>query len=264
MKSAWILRIERISPNDGKGLRTVVFFKGCPLRCKWCAAPESQKMKPESCLRAGRAGIFGKEMTTAQVMKEIRKDEIFFYHSQGGVTLSGGDVLCQADFARELLMECKESEIHTMAELDMYGDFENVRKLLPWLDGFYADVKMMDSTLHKKWTGVGNESILENIKKAALICPPNTISIRVPLIWDINDGRENIQATARYCEELKSCRELEFLPYHSLGLSAYESLGREYELKHLPAMSFADAYEKVKLLKKMDLSFPVKISGKVI
>lgn len=309
-QEAQILRIEKISPNDGMGLRTVVFFKGCPLRCKWCSTPESQKdttqlyYKSEKCVSCGRCveickknalsfdeqtkkvvidrrkcdscyqcvsrclknalGVFGKTMTVKEVIKVILRDEVFYFHSGGGVTLSGGDVLRQAEFAKELLIQCKESAIHTMAELDMFGSYKNVEMLLPYLDEFYVDIKLMDKEEHIKWTGVDNQTILENTKKASKNCKKNALHIRLPLIWNVNDSYENILATANYCKGLENCCELEFLPYHRLGQITYESLGREYELKDLSPMSFDEAYEKVKFLKELNLPFTIKVSGKKI
>lgn len=309
-QEAQILRIEKISPNDGMGLRTVVFFKGCPLHCKWCSTPESQKeatqlyYKSEKCASCGRCvetckknalsfneqtkkvvidrqkcdscyqcvsrclknalGVFGKTMTVKEVIKVILRDEVFYFHSGGGVTLSGGDVLRQAEFAKELLIQCKESTIHTMAELDMFGSYKNVEMLLPYLDEFYVDIKLMNKEEHIKWTGVDNQTILENTKKASKNCKKNALHIRLPLIWNVNDSYENILATANYCKGLENCCELEFLPYHRLGQITYESIGREYELKNLPAMSFDEAYESVKFLKELNLPFTIKISGKKI
>lgn len=309
-QEAQILRIEKISPNDGNGLRTVVFFKGCPLRCAWCSTPESQNRRQElyykkekcvscgTCIKtceqnalsyhnetkkieidrgkcnscfacstnclSGALGVYGEKMTVKQVMKHILKDEIFYFHSGGGVTLSGGDVLCQSEFAQQLLKECKNSGIHTMAELDMFGDYANVERLLPYLDSFYIDIKLMNEKDHQKWTGVSNRTILENTKRAAKKCKPGALHIRVPLIKGVNDTRSNIQETAKFCKSLSQCSELEFLPYHRLGQSTYESTGREYSLKHLAAMSFEEAYERVAFLKKEEINFPIKISGKTI
>lgn len=311
-KNAQILRIEKISPNDGMGLRTVVFFKGCPLRCRWCSTPESQKMHTELyhqadrcvlckrcidacpegalsikkedgadrvvqdpekcsvCLKCvdvcpqGALGSYGKEMSVEQVMKIICRDEVFYHHSGGGVTLSGGDVLRQADLAREILIACQDSAIHTMAELDMYGDYSAVEKILPYLDAFYVDIKCMDGRIHKEWTGVDNDSILENTRRAARACKTGALHIRVPLIPGVNDSRKNIMETAGFCRSLEDCAELEFLPYHRLGQSTYGYLGRDYLLKDIPAMTFDEAYERTAFLKKMDLPFPVRISGKLI
>ena len=307
---AQILRIEKISPNDGKGLRTVIFFKGCPLRCQWCSTPESQKFEQEryyqaskcvscgkcvsvcphralsidvttgqiifdknkchnclECVRGcsvGALGVYGNVMTVEQVMKAILKDEIFFYHSDGGVTLSGGDVLCQTEFAQAILRQCKDVGIHTMAELDLFGDYQRVAMLLPYLDEFFVDLKCIDPERHKHWTGVDNKTILENTRKAAAACKPGALRVRVPLIWNVNDAAESIIEVIEFCKSLASCGEVEFLPYHRLGQSTYEYLGQSYQLKDLPPMSLEQAYEKVVFLKEMKLAFPVKVSGRII
>lgn len=307
---AQILRIERLSNTDGKGLRTVIFFKGCPLRCAWCSTPESQQTnrewyyKVDSCIQCGRCveacpekaismsddrsriirdiskcknhyecvricptnsiGVYGKEMTLEEVMKIIRKDEIFYYHSGGGVTLSGGCVLTQSKFAKELLIACKDTFINTSAELEMHGSYKNIQELLPYLDTFYVDIKCMDPLLHKKWTGVDNDQILRNIKKASASCKKDALHVRVPLIWNINDDMENILKTAEFCNELDNCVELEFLPYHRLGTETYRNLNREYKLSSLPSMSDEEARERVEFLMEYTWPFDIKISGKEI
>ena len=309
-ETAHILRIEKISPNDGKGLRTVVFFKGCPMRCQWCSTPESQKKALELCCNITRCtlcgkcipscphqalslkkasnrilvdkdrcdscfkcvstcpsrglGTYGRQMTVSEVMKHIVRDEIFYHHSGGGVTLSGGDVLCQPEFARNLLIACKGSGIHTMAELNMFGDFKNIALLLPHLDAFYVDIKLMDAELHKKWTGVDNTGILRNTRQAAAVSPAGALRIRIPLIWNVNDDQENIAATADFCLSLASCGEMEFLPYHRLGQAAHVYTWRDYPLKDMQAMTPAEALAKVAFLKNMNFPFPIKVSGETL
>ena len=115
-KTGRVLRIEKTSIHDGEGLRTVVFLKGCPLRCKWCSTPESQRMEIEK--------RYGKDMTVEEVVKEICKDEIFFFHSGGGVTISGGEVLMQADFAKEILIFYIEQRIPTAIETSLYSSYD--------------------------------------------------------------------------------------------------------------------------------------------
>ena len=115
-KTGRVLRIEKTSIHDGEGLRTVVFLKGCPLRCKWCSTPESQRMEIEK--------RYGKDMTVEEVVKEICKDEIFFFHSGGGVTISGGEVLMQADFAKEILIFYMEQRIPTAIETSLYSSYD--------------------------------------------------------------------------------------------------------------------------------------------
>ena len=309
-ETAQILRIEKISPNDGAGLRTVVFFKGCPMRCQWCSTPESQNKALELCCNTTRCtlcgqcipscpqkalsrgespsrilvdkarcdscfecvavcpsrglGVYGREMTVAEVMKHIARDEIFYHHSGGGVTLSGGDVLCQPEFARNLLMACKDSGLHTMAELNMFGDYKNIALILPLLDACYIDIKVMDAERHRKWTGVDNSQILHNTRQAAEALPRGALHIRLPLIWNINDDQPNIADTANFCQSLAACGELEFLPYHRLGQAAHEYTWRDYPLKELRPMTLAEARAKIDFLKDMSFSFPIKVAGETV
>ena len=300
-----VLRIEKISPNDGQGLRTVVFLKGCPLRCRWCSTPESQSRRPElfykapkcthcgrclkacpqgalsvgedrrtlvrdheKCIRCGKCveacyfgaqGFYGGTMTVDEVMYEIRRDSLFHFFSQGGVTISGGDVLLQADFAAEILRRSKEECLHTMAELDMFGDCENVRKIFPYLDGCFTDIKLMDPEEHRKWTGVSNETILRNISQASREFPDVPIHARVPLIPGVNDSPENLRATAEFCGTLPSLAELEFLPFHRLGSSAYEYLGRQYEFQNMEALAEEEAEKIIQVIDAEKYSFPIRV-----
>lgn len=305
-----ILRIEKISPHDGQGLRTVIFFKGCPMQCAWCSTPESQLMPPqlfykkskcrlcgrciEACLQGAltladnrqqilrdqkrcincfacvaachfqAVGIYGQTMTVAEVMKHIRKDEMFYYYSDGGVTLSGGDILCQAGFAQKILRACQRECINTSAELAMYGSYDDIAMVLEYLDSYHVDIKLMNDRKHKEWTGVSNTVILDNILHSSEQYPKKPLYVRVPLIPGINDSKENIEATVAFCTKLKNCQSLEFLPYHSLGSSTYEYIGRPYRCKDIPSMTFEEAYNRVADLPTVKLPFAVKISGKGI
>lgn len=307
MEKGTVLRIEKISPNDGQGLRTVVFLKGCPLRCAWCSTPESQSAKPElfykkiKCYHCARCiqtcpvgalsvaadrktvvrdrekcvgcfacaaicpshamGVYGKTMTTEQVMQEIRKESLFYFFSGGGVTLSGGDVLLQTDFACEILCACREEGIHTMAELDMFGPYENAQKVIALLDGYYADVKLMDPQDHRRWTGKDNRTILDNLRRAAAAFPRTPLHVRVPLIPGVNDTRANLLATAEFCRTLPSCAMLEILPFHRLGSATYEYLSRTYAMQDEPRMEHDDARERVRFLSEMDFPFPIRVAG---
>ena len=208
--------------------------------------------------------VYGEKMTVSQVMTLICRDEMFYFHSSGGVTLSGGDVLCYPGFAVELLTACKESNIHTMAELSMFGDSERINMLMPYLDEYYVDIKLMNSESHKKWTGVDNRSILENIRAVSQKWPKLGLRARVPLVPEANDGKTNIFETASFCRDLKNCLELEFLPYHRLGVSTYQYLDRKTPFAKTPAMTFEEAHEKVAFLSEMNLPFPVKVAGRTI
>lgn len=309
-KKAPVLRIEKISLQDGSGLRTVVFFKGCPLRCKWCSTPESQYTlkeryyqnakcslcmrcvqacpsealsvsedgsrivwDPEKCARCfrcaavcptGATRLYGRDMTVKEIMKHIRRDEIFYYYSGGGVTLSGGDVLCYPDFAAELLAECKDSAINTAAELTMFGPYERIAKVMPHLDTALIDLKMIDPEQHRHWTGKSNEGILENIRRASEEFPNIPFHVRVPLIWGVNDSEKNLRQTAAFCSTIPNCTELEFLPYHRLGQETYRYLSREYELSALPTMTQEDALQKIRCLTGRKWPFRIRIAGAAV
>ena len=309
-RKAPVLRIEKISTQDGFGLRTVVFFKGCPLRCKWCSTPESQytlkeryyqSVKCNLCLQCihacpaealslsadgervlwnadkckrcfqcaavcptGATRVYGRDMTVAEIMKHIRRDEIFYFHSGGGVTLSGGDVLCYPDFCAALLAECRDLAINTTAELTMYGPYERIAKIMPHLDFALIDLKMIDSDQHEKWTGKRNEGILENICRASAEFTHIPFHFRVPLVWGVNDSEENIRQTAEFCSTIPNCTELEFLPYHRLGQETYRYLSREYELSELPTMTQEDALRKIMCLTGCKWPFRIKIAGAAV
>lgn len=309
-RKANILRIERISLSDGEGMRTVVFFKGCPLRCAWCSTPESQKAEPEMyykkerckfcgrcievcpehalsfdinnirivrdyerCIACGKCKdsclhraqmVYGKTMTVKQVMKEILKDELFYWHSGGGVTFSGGSVLLYPDFVREVIEECREAAISTAAELEMQAPFSSVEKVVSGLDFFYTDIKTMDPGVHRQWTGADNARILENIRRASTICAPGAIHARTPLIHGINDDKESIRRIAEFCSTMDNISELEFLPYHRLGIHAYAELGREYRLSTMPGMSEEEAIKRIKHLFVQGWPFDIKVAGHVL
>ena len=161
-RQGMVLRIERSSIHDGDGFRTVVFLKGCPLRCQWCSTPESQSFGVEKTAD----NVYGTLMTVEDVMKEIRKDSLFFFLSTGGVTLSGGEVLAQPEFALALLRNCKKECFNTAIETCFFGPWEHLEALLPYINTIYADLKLVDSERHKKYCGVDNTLIMNNLRAA--------------------------------------------------------------------------------------------------
>ena len=226
-----IFNIQRFSIHDGPGIRTIVFFKGCRMRCAWCCNPESQNREIETLVENGKEKIVGRDVTVWDIMPEILADIPYYRRSDGGVTLSGGEVLCQADFARELLKACKAEGLHTAIESAASLDFSEIEKLLPYLDLYLMDIKHMDSAKHKEYTGVGNELILENAKKIA-----NSgveLIIRTPVIPTFNDTKEEIKAISSFARSLNGVNEHHLLPYHRLGSDKYSGLGRNYALKEI-------------------------------
>ena len=226
-----IFNIQRFSIHDGPGIRTIVFFKGCYMRCAWCCNPESQNKEIETIVEKGKEKIVGRDVTVWDVMPEILSDLPYYRRSGGGVTLSGGEVLCQADFARELLKACKEAGLHTAIESAASAPFSEIEKLLPYLDLYLMDIKHMNGEKHKEYTGVDNARILENARKIAQ--SGTELIIRTPVIPGFNDTAEEIGAISSFAASLPGVCEHHLLPYHRLGMDKYEGLGRKYSLPEI-------------------------------
>lgn len=269
-----VFDIQRYSIHDGKGIRTVIFLKGCPLRCKWCANPESWGEKPElfyiksrcihckTCVKVCKNGevqekngeiivdhrkctedlqwtqacptgamcVKGHCMTGDEVLKEIRKDKVFYQYSDGGVTFSGGEPLLQVDFLTEVLKTCKEEGMNTTVETSGAVPWESFEKVMPYVDLFLFDVKTMDEEIHKQYIGTSNRRILENLKNLAQAgC---NIMVRTPMIPGVNNRQEDIRKIMKYLKNCKICK-YNVLPFHQYGSGKYESIGREYSMKEV-------------------------------
>lgn len=222
-----IFDIQRYSIHDGRGIRTIVFLKGCVLRCRWCCNPESQEYRIQTMMVRGEEKIIGRDVTVAEVMDEVEKDRAYYRRTGGGLTLSGGESLCQPEFARDLLRGAKEAGISTAMESMGYAEFSVIRELLPWLDQYLLDIKHMDPGKHEEFTGKRNELMLENAKRIA-DSGMTELSIRVPVIPGFNDTPEEIGAIAAYTGKLGNVRRMHLLPYHRLGQDKYEGLDRPY------------------------------------
>ncbi len=223
-----IFDIQKFSVHDGPGVRTIVFLKGCALRCKWCCNPESQSFEIQNMTIGGKTKVMGRDVTVREVIVEVLKDRIYFRRSGGGLTLSGGESLLQADFATALLAAAKENGITTALESTGFAKFETIAKLLPHLDYYLMDIKHMDSAKHKEFTTQPNELILENAPK---IAERVNLTVRVPVIPGFNNTEKEIGDIARFAKTLKNVEEIHLLPYHRLGADKYEGLGRTYELE---------------------------------
>jgi len=272
INSGWVFDIKRYALHDGPGIRTTVFFKGCPLRCSWCHNPESWKAGPESslrqvrCVRCGRCveacengairlvdsrpvtdadvcvlcgrcvancladarEIIGRKMTAAQVIAEVEKDLIFYDQSGGGVTFSGGEPLMQGDFLLALLRECRSRGLHTVVDTTCYCDAGLLRNVAEQTDLFLCDIKHMDSAQHERYTGVGNEVILENIRNLAQA--GKRIIIRFPIVPGFNDNSDNIETTAQFVKSLRTVGRIDILPYNRGGLEKSVRLSDEFSL----------------------------------
>ncbi len=224
-----IFDIQRYSVHDGTGIRTICFLKGCVLRCKWCCNPESQEYAIQEMTVRGKKKIIGQDVTVAEVMETVEKDRAYYSRSGGGLTLSGGESLCQPEFARDLLRAAKEGGINTAMESMGCAKWEVIEQILPYLDHYLMDIKHMNSAKHKEFTGKGNELMLENARRIAE-SGQTKLSIRVPVIPTFNDTPEEIKGIAVFADKLPGVEEIYLLPYHRLGQDKYEGLGRTYQL----------------------------------
>ena len=227
-----IFDIQRYSIHDGAGIRTLVFLKGCALRCRWCCNPESQESGIQTMLVRGEAKTIGKDVSVQEVFEVIERDRPYYRRSGGGVTLSGGESLLQPEFAKNLLKICKENGIQTAMESTGCASYETIAEILPYLDQFLYDIKHINSAKHKEFTGRSNELMLENAKKTAYSGQTELI-IRVPVIPTFNSEPREISEIAKFAAGLPSVKKLHLLPYHRLGQDKYEGLGRDYLMKNI-------------------------------
>ena len=224
-----IFDIQRYSIHDGPGIRTIVFLKGCVLRCKWCCNPESQEYQIQTMMVQGKPKTIGRDVTVEEVMETVMKDQIYYQRSGGGLTLSGGESLCQAEFARDLLRAAKARGINTAMESMAGLPYEKVEMVLPYLDTYLMDIKHMNPLKHKEFTGKSNELMLENARKIAESGQTKLV-IRVPVIPTFNDQPDEIRDIAWFADKLPGVDKIHLLPYHRLGQDKYDGLGRTYEM----------------------------------
>jgi pyruvate formate lyase activating enzyme len=198
----------------------------------------------ETCLNQALK-LAGNNITVEELFQEINKDSPFYRRSNGGITVGGGEPTMQHEFVTAFLKRCKQIYIHTAIESCGYVKWENLKKILKYLDLAYFDIKHMDPRVHKELTGVSNEIILENIKKASELL---SVIIRIPTVPGYNDSDENILATARFAAQLgKNLQRIEILPYHKFGTHLYDQLDMQYKLKDVEPPS-DEHMEKLKEL----------------
>ena len=209
----------------------------------------------EKCPALAREMI-GKKLTAEEIIKEVEKDLVFYEESGGGVTFSGGEPLGQSEFLESLLICCQKKKIHTAVDTSGYISWEILSKISSKVDLFLYDLKIMDNKRHKKYTGVSNELILENLKKLSSI--HNNIFVRFPVIPGINDDYQNIKETGAFLSSLKIV-QVNLLPYHHIGVDKYRRLGRTYKLVTTQPPSEEKLSEVSAILRKFNLN--VKLRG---
>lgn len=247
-----IFDIKEMAVHDGPGIRTTVFLKGCPLRCKWCHNPEGLTVKPQlmykeaRCIKCGRCKtecthseckpygrcihmcpqncleISGRTVDAKELAEELNESAEILGDSFGGFTFSGGEPLSQPEFLIELMDELKD--FHLCIETSAYAPKEVFSEAIKRLDYVIMDIKLADTEQHKKFTGVGNEAILSNFEFLKKSGKPYLI--RTPLIPNITDTKENLEAI----KQLIGTSDWEQLPYNKMAGAKYKMLGMKYEL----------------------------------
>lgn len=270
-----IFNIQRYCVDDGPGIRTTVFFKGCNLKCAWCHNPESQSFNIQrmfykdkctgcgkcvkvcpynlnNCDFCGECGIYcpndarkicGKEYSADEVFNEIIKDKVFYENSGGGVTFSGGECMLQIDFLLEILKKCKENGIHTAIDTAGHIPWESFERVMPYTDLFLYDIKAMDCDIHKKYTGVENTLIIENLSR--LLKSGAYVWVRIPVIPSVNSNEKEMKAIRCFFERNGYPSKIELLPYHSMGEHKYDALGRKAEKFEVPSKEDIEKFEKI-------------------
>ena len=228
-----IFNIQKFSIHDGPGIRTTVFFKGCPLQCRWCSNPESQNRYARRTEGMEDPAFRGRRYTVDEVMALVRQDKPFYERSGGGMTFSGGDVLQQAEFAADLADAAHREGIHVAAETEGYASEEKFRLLAEHVDLLLYDFKHADREIHFQNTGVYNDRILENLKLAVLWQKP--VIARIPVIPGFNASPGDAALMADALAGM-GVTEVHLLPFHQLGETKYEKLGVSYAMKGVPQL----------------------------
>ena len=244
-KTGIVFNIQKFSVNDGPGIRTVVFLKGCPLRCRWCANPESQEIQNQAIRDREKHIVLAERMegvtkSVDEVLTEVLQDLPFYEESGGGITLSGGEILMQPDFAWNLLTAAKEEGLHTCCETTGMASPETFLKVTQPVNLLLFDLKHWDEQMHLRGTGVSNRQILENLKQA--VQRGKEILIRIPVIPGYNDALLDAKGFSELMLSI-GLRECQLLPFHQFGENKYDLLSKAYAYRDVPALHPEDLKE---------------------
>ena len=239
-----VLDVEHAATKDGPGIRTVVFLKGCPLRCMWCHNPESWNPKIE---KYPDGTVIGRERSVDDVLEEVSRDKAFYDASGGGLTVSGGEPLLRWQFVRELFARAKTAGISTAIETSGYAAELHIRELMPVTDLWLYDIKGMDSAKHKEHAGIDNAAILRNLRM--LDANGAKIVLRCPMIPGVNDFPANLRALGALADALKGVTEVDVEPYVAYGIDKAHKLGlMVYEAPSAPPEYGKDIVTRLKAL----------------
>jgi pyruvate formate lyase activating enzyme len=259
MNTGCVFDIKRFTVHDGPGIRTSVFFKGCPLGCLWCHNPESQSPLPEQIGKSsapGQTETIGAAMSAEQVLEQVGKDIIFYDESHGGVTFSGGEPLYQPEFLATLLQAAKRAGLHTALDTSGFADEAVLRDIMPRVDLFLYDIKLLADDDHRRFTGVGNGPILANFE--LLRQAGKRLFVRFVVIPGVSDTPANLAGLAALMAAGGVAR-LDLLPYHPLAAHKYRRLGRAHAMAAVPAPTQAQMDAVRRAL--TDIRIPIQTGG---
>ena len=228
-----IFDIKRFALHDGPGIRTTVFFKGCPLECWWCHNPEglrsgteffTEKLTLDGVSFEKKVKV-GKWMDVEDLMGELERDRIYMEESGGGISFSGGEPLQQAEALFRLLNLSRERNIHTTVDTSGYASPDTIETLSGLTDLILFDLKTMDKEKHLTYTGIPNARVLENLER--ILGGPAEVIVRIPLIAGFNDTDEEMDSILEYLKGLSGIQALDILPYHTFGTHKYRRFNRK-------------------------------------
>ena len=230
--TAIVTNIQRFSIHDGPGIRTTVFFKGCPLCCLWCHNPETISFE------MGEGSV---RYTARELAKEAMRDQIFF-GEDGGVTISGGEPLAQdMAFMTEFLRELKKQGINIACDTCGEVPWVNFELVMPYVDVFLYDLKLATESAHIKFTGRSNKRIIENLKKLA---KTGKAQLRIPVIGGANEGNE-MKEILKIAAEAAPNVPIKLIPYHNLGIGKWEKLGKTPQRFFAPTEEYVEGLRYV-------------------
>ena len=229
-QQACVFNIQRFSIHDGPGIRTIVFLKGCPLKCKWCFNPESQNPNPTK--------DFGEMLSVRDVYEVIKRDQGTYRRSGGGITFSGGEALMHPDFLEELINLCELNGWSTAIETTGHASEAVIQRIIPRIDHILLDLKAIPNDLHREGTGVDNHRILKNALLINEIA--KDVIVRIPVIPKFNYNEKQINYLCEFTKHLDKVSTIHLLPYTNFGEAKYDLLEMEYELMGIPPLAKED------------------------
>lgn len=231
MHTGLVSNIQKYSLNDGAGIRSTIFLQGCPLRCQWCANPETWQLSDDIVMKDNH--LSPRRMSTSEVVNTVKKDFIYIRQSGGGVTYSGGEPTMQTNFLRELVKAFEFYGLHQAIETCGYFNWTQLRDIFEQLDLIFFDIKLFNTKAHRHFTKVDNTLILDNLAHVGHL--NSEVVVRVPVIEGVNATTEILIEIADYVKKVVKSPKIELLPYHPYGEYKHQNISQVKRLKQFNA-----------------------------